>query len=152
MPTAVQILAHPAAFRRHGAGSGRQARGLARAVVGTVRKPIVAKMTTMESPKPPAQDFWVIVCVLRTRDQSQVPDPWPVDSVGYIRNFGLRCHPDRLRTTVEREIASGNICWDETEWHRVDAQAVDTEIREQITPIDGEGAWYRSGRVFFSER
>lgn len=48
-------------------------------------------------------------------------------------------------------ISEGVIRWDETEFERVNPNELDSSIQARAEPVDGEGVWYKSGRVYFSE-
>ena len=104
-------------------------------------------------PPPPEglRDLWICVCVVRSQE-GPLAEAWPEsDSVGYYRNFGARIHPDRIESFLTGLDLDGEIHWGLTEWNDTDPNAYDPDLRKQFTPVDGEGIWYRGGRIFFTE-
>lgn len=43
------------------------------------------------------------------------------------------------------------IDWMETEWDLVDAAGLEQDVRSHIEAVEGEGIWYKSGRVFYAD-
>lgn len=104
------------------------------------------------SPRPPLQDFWVVICVRPKPGTSAGNSPWlPPASVGYFQKVGVRAIPERLRAVLETMVAEGAISWDETDFERIDLSDLDPDVLSRAKPIETECVWYRSGRVFFSE-
>ncbi len=102
--------------------------------------------------RPPLQDFRVVLCVLPNPGTVDGSGAWPQsDAVGYYWTLGIRVAPERLRALLESLVTEGVIHWDETEFERVDPNALEPSIRSRAEPVDAEGVWYKSGRVFFSE-
>ncbi|HXK40028.1 MAG TPA: hypothetical protein VJ837_04305 [Candidatus Paceibacterota bacterium] len=71
--------------------------------------------------------------------------------VGYIRKFGVRATAETLAKLVTNEVPDGHILWDRTEWHEVNPETLDADIRKRMVAVSGEGIWYRSGRAFYPE-
>jgi hypothetical protein len=105
-------------------------------------------MALMKAPPAPLKDFWVEACVALTK-------PLPIVgsedvAVGYYRNLGVRCHPDRVRISLETHLDDGTIRWDDSEVEQIDVSVgLDPEIEEMVVPQEGTGTWYQSGRAFF---
>ncbi len=101
---------------------------------------------------PPLQDFMVVLCVVPVPGVVGSGPAWPeLDPVGYYRTVGVRFAPDRLRPPLDSMAPDGVIRWDETELERVNPNKLDPSIQALDEPVDGEGVWYKSDRVFFFE-
>jgi hypothetical protein len=107
----------------------------------------------LERPEPPLLDYLAAVCVVLAEPLPNEDAEDPADRliIGYYRNFGLRSLPDRVRDLVEKLPDDGEVHWGETEWSETDPWRLDAVIQRQIAPVKGEGVWYTSGRVFFTQ-
>lgn len=97
---------------------------------------------------PPLRDYSLSVLVDLATPLSIVGSSKP-PAARYLRRLGVRSTPDRLRSFVENAVPDGAIRWDESTCEEACPDAWDASLRERFTPIDGEGIWYKSGRVFF---
>jgi hypothetical protein len=103
----------------------------------------------LQVPVAPLRDFVAAVDVtLRV--------PLPVsegrEAIGYIITLGIRCIPDDWRRLVALAIEDGDIDWDRSNAEEIDVQAdVDPDILAEAE-LEGEGIWYRSGRIFYGSR
>lgn len=104
------------------------------------------------APAPPGLgDFWATVHVKLAAPVSDTSDPGATPTQGYYRSFGIRAAPDRVPAILQAAISDGAIEWNDTEWDLVEAGKLERAIRKQIEPIQGEGVWYKSGRVFYAD-
>jgi hypothetical protein len=97
---------------------------------------------------PPLCDYSLSVCVelaapLSVGESSERP------VVGYFLRLGVRSTPDRLRSFVESAITDGAVQWNDSTYEEARPDAWDASFRKRFTPVEGEGIWYRSGRIFF---
>ena len=74
-------------------------------------------------------------------------DPSGTPRQGYFQSLGIRAVLARVPVILTETFTDGVIEWTETEWELVDPSNLDRGIRLNIEPIEGEGIWYRSGRV-----
>jgi hypothetical protein len=103
-------------------------------------------------PAPPGLgDFWATVHVTFPIPVFDEDDPTATPTQGYWRNFGIRAAPNRVQDVLAAVIRDGAIDWTETEWDLVEARSLAPEIRSRIEFVDGEGAWYKSARVFYAD-
>ncbi len=100
----------------------------------------------LAAPEAPLRDHWV---VLRVILHTPIEVPGEAHAVGYYRNLGVRCAPERLKGVLETEVQADTIVWDKTKWSEVVIDELDEIVRERTIPVKGEGIWYRSGRLFF---
>lgn len=101
------------------------------------------------APDAPLRDHWVI---LRVMLRTPIEVPGEAQAVGYYRNLGVRCTPERLKRGLETEVQADTIVWDKTKWSNVVIDDLDEIVRERTIPVRGEGIWYRSGRLFFPDK
>ena len=95
-------------------------------------------------------DFWATVHVRFPVPQTDLDDP-SAPLQGYYRNFGVRAAPERVPIVLGEAVSDGVIDWGQTEWSPVDADKLDKKIRGRVQPVSGEGVWYQSGRVLYSD-
>lgn len=100
------------------------------------------------APDAPLRDHWVILQVML---RTPIEVPGEAHAVGYYRNLGVRCAPERLKRVLETEVKDDTIVWDKTKWSEVAIDELDEIVRERTIPVSGEGIWYRSGRLFFPD-
>lgn len=94
----------------------------------------------------------VVLCVVPKPNTESSGATWPASgTAGYYMTVGLRVAPERVKALLESLVTEGVIRWDETQLDRVNPDDLDQSILSKAEPIDTEGVWYRSGRVFFSE-
>lgn len=97
---------------------------------------------------PPLRDYSLNVRV-------ELATPLPIEgssappAVGYYLRLGVRSTPERLRSFVESAITDGAVRWDDSTSEETRPNAWETSLRKRLTPVDGEGIWYRSGRSLF---
>jgi len=98
---------------------------------------------------PPAGvfDYWAIVHVELHQPISSSP-PGESPAVGYYRNIGFRCTPDRIHQVLIAAISDGTLDWPDTEVSETDPAMLDRDIRARIFPVAEEGTWYLSGKAF----
>jgi hypothetical protein len=97
---------------------------------------------------PPLRDYSVNVLVELATPLSVAGANDP-PAVGYFLRLGVRSTPDRLRSFVENAITDGAVRWDESTYEEARPDDWDASFRKLFTPVDGEGIWYRSGRILF---
>ena len=106
----------------------------------------MASRTRLPPPRAPLRDYWVLALV--HRDEPLLLEGERV--VGYYVNLGVRSAPERVRDVVGRVVRDGTVAWQETSVsEEVAAPMADDAVRRRVTPVDGEGVWYRGGRIFF---
>lgn len=107
-------------------------------------------MPTPMPPRPPLQDFWVLVHV-------RLYEPLPVDegmsgvqAIGYFQNIGFRCEPARCAAFLATRFDDGEVCWEAGDLEPIEiADIANPDILAGVLHVDGEGIWYRSGRSFY---
>jgi hypothetical protein len=72
-----------------------------------------------------------------------------VSAVGYFIRLGVRSTSERLRSFVENAITDGTVRWDESTCEDAQPDSWEASLRKSFRAVDGEGIWYRSGRVLF---
>ena len=97
---------------------------------------------------PPLRDYSLNVHVELATPISIVGSSDP-PAVGYYLRLGVRATPDRLRPFVESAISDGAVRWDDSTCEEARPNDWEGSFRKRFTPVDGEGIWYRSGRVLF---
>jgi hypothetical protein len=101
----------------------------------------------------PLRDFWATIRVeLRVPVEIKDPDDSaPTFAAGYYRIFGIRATSDTVRGLMEAEVGEDIVVWSDSSWEEIDLNTLERTIEERIADVEGEGIWYRSGRVFFSD-
>jgi hypothetical protein len=97
---------------------------------------------------PPLRDYSLSVRVELATPLSVAGSSDP-PAVGYYVRLGVRSTPDRLRSFVESTITDGAVRWDDSTCEEARPDAWDAGLRKRFTPVDGEGIWYRTGRILF---
>jgi hypothetical protein len=96
-------------------------------------------------------DYLATVHVKLREPIYDVDDPQGTAAQGYYRVFGVRGTPQQIELILAREIDDGVIEWPDSEWHPINPESLEMEIRKRTKPVADEGIWYRSGRVLYAD-
>ena len=96
-------------------------------------------------------DFWATVHVRFLVALPDADDPAASPARGYYRNFGIRAAPERVRAVLAGLVSDGVIDWSDTKWDLVDAEDLDRRVKSRSEAVEGEGIWYKSGRVLYAD-
>ena len=112
--------------------------------------PFRSDSSKLPPPTEGACDFWAVVNV-KLREPVYRNDAAACPTQGYYRGFGVRANPSKVHEILLRAVDDGEIDWSESELDPIDVSTLDGAMRKQVTPITGDGIWYRSGRVFYAD-
>lgn len=110
-----------------------------------------SRKVRLESPPPGLSDFW---CLVHVKLFKPIEEPVSLEGTpiqGYWRQLGIRAAPERVQTLIAGAVNDGAVVWGDTEWELVDPRGLDRKIRARIEPVQGEGIWFESGRVFHAD-
>lgn len=106
----------------------------------------------LAAPAPGFGDFWVTVHVRLATPIVVENDPAQGPALGFYRKVGIRALPGRLEAVLTAATPEGTIEWTDTTWTQVDPNSLEKAIRDRIEPLTGEGVWYKSGRILYSNQ